>query len=203
MRKDSRLFRIAILVLIISFFTNQHAYSAPQSFSGTEDNIVDISPIKSASIIRFSYSGEGVFTVSPVDGSGKEGLPYQLDIGDASGIYFQEAPKKPIVALAVKGTGEWKIEVDELKNAPMSSSKTGAGSGSSVVKIAKATSGIKRITWAHSGEGVFSVTPIDSKGRAKFPLFLKIGTYNGTVSLPSGTQYFAIKADGDWKYSIK
>ena len=72
-----------------------------------------------------------------------------------------------------------------------------------VINLGKATSGIKRITWSHTGDGVFSVTPIDTKGKPKFPLFLKIGNYSGTVMLPSGTQYFEVKADGPWNYSIK
>ena len=196
-------FRLMIFALILQLPFGSSALAAPQSFTGTEDNIVDISPIKSPSVISFSYSGEGVFSISPVDGTGKEGLPYQLDIGDAEGTYFQETPKKPIVALAIKGTGSWTVSVDSLKSVKVLGSKSGAGSASTVISLGKATSGIKRITWSHSGDGVFSVTPIDSKGKSRFPLFLKIGTYSGTVSLPSGTTYLAIKADGDWKYSIK
>lgn len=176
---------------------------AAQTFSGTEDSIIDITPVKSPSIITFTYSGEGVFSASPVDESGKEGLPYQLQIGDFSGTYFQKTPTKPIVALAVKGTGQWSITVNPLKSAQVMGSKSGSGSGTQVISLGKATSGIKRITWSHSGEGVFAVTPIDGKGKARFPLFLKIGNYTGTVMLPSVTQYFEIKADGAWTYSIK
>ena len=196
-------FKMVIFTLMLQLVFGTSAQAAPQSFTGTEDNIVDISPIKSPSVISFSYSGEGVFSISPVDGTGKEGLPYQLDIGDAEGTYFQETPKKPIVALAVKGSGSWTVTVDSLKSVKVLGSKSGSGSASTVISLGKATTGVKRITWNHNGEGVFSVTPIDSKGRSKFPLFLKIGTYSGTVSLPSGTTYLAIKADGDWKYSIK
>jgi hypothetical protein len=72
-----------------------------------------------------------------------------------------------------------------------------------VVKLLKASSGFKRISFTHDGEGVFSVSPIDAKGKSKFPLFLKIGTYKGTVVLPKGTKYFAIKADGNWSFTIK
>lgn len=202
MKKSSRS-ALLIFVLAAQLLFGTQAIAAPQSFTGTEDDIVDISPIKVPSVITFSYTGEGVFSISPVDGTGKEGLPYQLDIGDAEGTYFQETPKKPIVALAIKGTGSWTVSVDSLKSVKVLGSKTGSGSASTVISLGKATSGVKRITWNHSGDGVFSVTPIDAKGRSKFPLLLKIGTYSGTVSLPSGTNYLAVKADGDWKYSIK
>ncbi len=176
---------------------------AAETLSGTEDNIVDISPIKAPTILTFTYTGEGVFSATPVEENGTEGLPYQLKIGDFSGTYFQKTPSKPIVALAVKGTGEWSVTVNPLKSASLSGPKSGSGSGTNVINLGKASSGIKRITWSHTGEGVFSVTPIDSKGKPRFPLFLKIGNYSGTVMLPSGTQYFEVKADGDWKYSIK
>jgi hypothetical protein len=124
-------------------------------------------------------------------------------IGDFSGTYFQRTPTKPIVAMAVKGAGEWSVTINSLKSASLSSAKSGSGSGTNVINLGKATSGIKRITWSHTGDGVFSVTPIDTKGKPKFPLFLKIGNYSGTVMLPSGTQYFEVKADGPWNYSIK
>ena len=176
---------------------------AAQTVSGTEDNIVDISPIKGPSILTFTYVGEGVFSATPVEENGNEGLPYQLKIGDFSGTYFQRTPTKPIVALAVKGAGEWSVTINSFKSAAMSGAKSGAGTGTNVINLGKPTSGIKRITWSHEGDGVFSVSPIDAKGKPRFPLFLKIGNYSGTVMLPSGTQYFEVKADGDWKYSIK
>lgn len=202
MKIRKRLALLSGVILIISSVVAIPAHAA-QTFSGTEDSIIDITPVKSPSIITFTYSGEGVFSASPVDESGKEGLPYQLQIGDFTGTYFQKTPTKPIVALAVKGTGQWSITVNSLKSAQVMGSKSGSGSGTQVISVGKATSGIKRITWSHSGEGVFAVTPIDGKGKARFPLFLKIGNYSGTVMLPSGTQYFEIKADGAWTYSIK
>ena len=175
----------------------------PQTLSGSVDDIIDISPMKAPSILKFTFDGEGVFSVSPVDSTGKEGLPYQLDIDSFSGTYFQGTPSKPIVALAVKGTGDWTISISPLKSAEKFSPKSGSGNSDNVINLGKPTSGIKRISWTHNGEGVFSVSPIDAKGKSRFPLFLKIGNYKGTVSLPSGTQYLEIKADGDWTYSIK
>lgn len=196
----------AILALVIAFIaggTFPVSAIASQTFSGTEDNIIDITPIKSSSIITFSYTGDGLFSATPMESSGKEGLPYQLKIGDFVGTYFQEAPSKPIVALAIKGSGQWDIVISPLKSAQKSGAKSGMGSGTTVINLGKASTKISRVTWSHEGEGAFIVTPIDAKGKSKFPLFIKIGDYNGTVSLPKGTQYFEIKADGEWKYSIK
>lgn len=179
------------------------ASAAPETFLGNTDDIIDIVPIKAPSIITFTYEGDGVFTASPVDATGKEGLPYTLKIGSFSGTYFQRTPTRPIVALAIKGTGEWTVSIDVLKSAKRVSPKSGSGSFDNVINLGKPTSGIRRITLNHVGEGVFSVTPIDAKGKSRFPLMLKIGDYKGTVSLPSGTQYLEIKAGADWTYSIR
>jgi hypothetical protein len=177
--------------------------NAAETFTGTEDNVIDITPIKAASILTFSYEGDGVFTASPVDSAGTEGLSYSLEIGSFTGSYFQKAPSKPITALSITGEGQWSVKISPLKSAPVLGAKTGSGNGSSVISIGKATTASKRITWKHDGEGVFVVTPISAKGVASFPLFLKIGAYNGTVMMKSGVQYFEVKADGNWSYTIK
>lgn len=202
MKKSNLIGSLLATALIFSLQTNTPAMGN-QTINGTEDNVVDITPIKTASILTFTYSGEGVFSATPVDATGREGMPYQLKIGDFQGTYFQKAPSKPIVALSVQGTGEWSITVAPLKSSQVLSSKSGTGVGPTVVSIGKATSSVKRITWSHDGEGVFSVTPISSKGVPGFPLFLKIGAYTGTVLLKSGVQYFEIQADGNWNYTIK
>ena len=189
--------------IAISFLQAPNAFAAPQTFSGTSDGIIDISPINAPSIISITYEGEGVFSSSPVESTGKEGFSYQANIGSFTGTYFQGKPSKPIVALAIKGEGNWTVSIDALKTAKKFSPKSGAGSFDSVISLGKPTKGIKRITLSHVGEGVFSVTPIDSKGKASFSLLAKIGEYKGTVLLPSGTQYLEIKTGADWTYSIR
>lgn len=201
-KKGKKTLALLLMVITATLAMNPYANAASE-FSGTEDTILDLTPIKSASIMSFTYTGEGVFTASAVSSTGKEELSYMLQIGAFEGSYFQKAPSKPIVALAVKGTGDWTVKVTPLKSAPIMSAKSGTGSGTKVISIGKATSSLKRISWNHDGDGVFVVTPINSKGVASLPLFLKIGPYNGTVLLKSGIQYFEVKADGNWSYSIK
>ena len=189
--------------LVISFLQAPSAFAAPQTFSGTSDAIIDIVPINAPSIITITYEGEGVFSAYPVDVTGKEGFSYQVNIGSFTGTYFQGKPTKAIVALAIKGTGEWTVSIDALKTAKKFSPKSGSGSFDNVINLGKPTAGIKRITLSHTGEGVFSVSPIDAKGKPRFSLIVKIGDYKGTVLLPSGTQYLEIKTGADWTYSIR
>jgi hypothetical protein len=191
-----------IIALVTTMCLSPNA-NAAEEFSGSVDTVLDLTPIKSASIMSFTYDGDGVFTAAAVTSTGKEELSYMLQIGAFQGSYYQKAPSKPIVALSVKGEGDWTVKISPLKSAPVMSAKSGSGTGTQVISIGKATTSLKRITWSHDGEGVFAVTPINAKGVASFPLFLKIGPYNGTVLLQSGAQYFEVKADGKWSYSIK
>lgn len=194
---------LIVVSFLFSLLLPIGANAVGQTYTGNEDSVIDITPIKAPSIIKFSYSGERVFSVTPVDSTGKEGFPIVLKIGEFQGSYFQGAPTKPIVAFTVMGTGEWSIDVLPFKSATLSSAKSGSGSGATVIKFSKASSGFKKISWTHAGERVFSVMPVDAKGKTRFPLLVKIGTYKGTVSLPAGTQYLAITADGNWTYAIK
>lgn len=202
MINKSLIAKIAACSIFATVFLTTTA-NADQTYTGTEDAVIDITPIKSASILTFTYAGEGVFTASAVDTAGKEDLSYMLKFGSFEGSYFQKAPSKAIVAMSIKGEGEWTMKVSPLKSAPVMSAKSGTGSGNTVISIGKASTGLKRITWSHDGEGAFIVTPINAKGVASFPLFLKFGAYNGTVLLKPGAQYFEVKADGNWTYSIK
>ena len=68
-----RLFGAIMLstVLTLSFIPIPGAVAAPQEFSGTTDDIIDITPIKLPSIVTIKYEGEGVFSASPCAASGK------------------------------------------------------------------------------------------------------------------------------------
>ena len=203
MKSKFSFFMVISTLISMLIFPNGVNAAPINSFSGNEDMVVDVGPIKSPVIVRANYSGEGVFTISPIDSSGKEQLSLFLAIGDHQGVHFQKAYSKPIVAYTVKGTGDWTFEIAPISDARVVPTKNVSGSGDDVVKFAKASTGFKRISFTHDGDGVFSVTPLDSKGRSRFPLMLKIGSYNGTVVLPSGTQYLDISANGNWSFSIK
>jgi UDP-N-acetylmuramate-alanine ligase len=174
----------------------------PEIIEAQKRNIPVITRANLLALIMREYKG---ITIAGTHGkTSTTGIvSLMLEIGEFNSTYFQSAPSKKIVAIAVKGTGEWSITIDSYKKATLVGAKSATGVGTTVVNLGKPTSGIKRITWSHTGEGVFSVSPIDAKGRSKFPLFLKIGDYTGTVMLQSGTQYFDIKASGDWKFTIK
>ena len=75
--------------------------------------------------------------------------------------------------------------------------------GNQVIKFSKASIGFRTLVMTHAGEKNFIVYPIDSKGNIGISLINEIGNYRGATVLPSGTQYLAIEADGNWTLSVK
>lgn len=192
-----------ILAAATALVAPASAQAAPQIYTGSGDAVVDITPIKKASILKVSFTGDSAFIVRPIDSTGKEGISLVLEIGPFEGTVFQSAVSKAVVALSVKAEGDWTIEVSPIAAAPVVATKNVSGTGSAVVKWAKPSTGYKKIAFTHDGEGAFVVRPIDAKGKERFSMILNVGAYDGSVLLPSGTQYLKITADGDWTFNVK
>ena len=179
------------------------AQAAPQIYTGSGDAVVDITPIKNASILKVSFTGDSAFVVRPIDSTGKEGISLVLEIGPFEGTVFQSAVSKAVVALSVKAEGDWSIAVSPVATAPVVGTKNVSGTGSAVVQWAKASTGYKKIAFTSDGEGAFVVRPIDAKGKERFSMVLNVGPYTGSVLLPSGTKYLKITSDGNWTFNVK
>ena len=176
---------------------------AKQTFSGVDDDVITIKPFKEAAIIIGQYTGEDNFIVHPVDSAGRQGMSWFNEIADWSGTVYQAPSSKSWAGFAVKAIGEWTITIAPITSAPLVNPKSFADNGTKVVKFNKTSTGLKKMTAKHSGEGNFIVIPINSKGSRSFSGVNEIGQYSGTTLLPSGTLYLAVIADGDWTISIK
>jgi hypothetical protein len=198
-------FGLASLILAVAtaLVAPASAQAAPAIYTGSGDSVVDITPIKSASILKVSFTGDSAFIIRPIDAAGKEGISLVLEIGPFEGTVFQSAVSKAVVALSVKAEGDWTITVSPIASAPVVGTKNVSGTGSAVVKWAKPSIGYKKIAFTHDGEGAFIVRPIDAKGKERLSMILNVGAYDGSVLLPTGTQYLKITADGDWTFNVK
>ena len=192
-----------VLAVAISLVAPATAQAAPQTYTGSGDMVVDITPIKSASILKVTFTGESAFIVRPIDATGKEGVSLVIDIGPFDGTVFQQAVSKAVVALSVKAEGDWTIIISPIATAPVVGTKNVSGTGSAVVKWAKPSTGYKKIAFTSDGDGAFIVRPIDSKGKERISMILNVGAYNGSVLLPTGTQYLKITSNGNWNFSVK
>ena len=192
-----------VLAVATALVAPATAQAAPQTYTGSNDAVIDITPIKSASILKVSFTGDSAFLLAPIDSTGKEGFSLVLSVGAYEGTVFQPAVSKAIVALSVKAEGDWTIVVSPVATAPQVGTKNVSGTGSAVVKWAKPSTGFKKIAFTSDGEGAFMVAPIDSKGKERFSMILNVGAYNGSVLLPTGTKYLKITSDGNWNFSVK
>jgi hypothetical protein len=192
-----------VLAVATALVAPATAQAAPQTYSGSGDAVVDITPIKSASILKVTFTGDSAFIVRPIDATGKEGVSLVIDIGPFDGTVFQQAVSKAVVALSVKAEGDWTIAISPIATAPIVGTKNVSGTGSAVVKWAKPSTGYKKIAFTSDGDGAFIVRPIDSKGKERISMILNVGAYNGSVLLPTGTQYLKITSNGNWNFTVK
>ncbi len=192
-----------VLAVATALVAPATAQAAPQTYTGSGDAVVDITPIKSASILKVTFTGDSAFIVRPIDSTGKEGVSLVIDIGPFDGTVFQQAVSKAVVALSVKAEGDWTIAISPIATAPIVGTKNVSGTGSAVVKWAKPSSGYKKIAFTSDGDGAFIVRPIDSKGKERISMILNVGAYNGSVLLPTGTQYLKITSNGNWNFTVK
>ena len=89
-----------VLAVATALVAPATAQAAPQTYSGSGDAVVDITPIKSASILKVTFTGDSAFIVRPIDATGKEGVSLVIDIGPFDGTVFQQAVSKAVVALS-------------------------------------------------------------------------------------------------------
>lgn len=201
LKKSTIFFSVFFLVLTLL----NPAFAAPktQTFSGSDDEVVTMTPFKDPVLVTATYEGDSNFIVYPVDGSGKRGFSWFNEIDSWSGRIFQIGVTKPWAAFAVETTGNWTITISPLSTAKVINPKSYSGSGADVIKFNKASKGLKKLTVTHDGESNFFVRPISSKGRQGFSLVNEIGEYSGTTLLPNDTLYLAIIGDGNWTISVK
>lgn len=192
-----------VLAVATALVAPATAQAASQTYTGSGDAVVDITPIKSASILKVTFSGDSAFIVRPIDATGKEGISLVIDIGPFDGTVFQQAVSKAVVALSVKAEGDWTIIVSPIASAPIVGTKNVSGTGSAVIKWAKPSTGYKKIAFTSDGDGAFIVRPIDSKGKERISMIINVGAYSGSVLLPTGTQYLKITSNGDWNFTVK
>lgn len=184
---------------------------APQTVSGTGDGVPDLKPIDEPVIITLTHDGQSNFIVKPVGRDGEDSFSWVNEIGPYSGTTFQTMEgflasfdkKNPIIAADVMADGNWSIQIRKLTGAPKKSLKRGAGTGDMVIRFAKPTKGLTRMTLTHAGSSNFIVKPIDNSGDEGFSMVNEIGAYKGTVRVPAGTRYLWVQADGDWNYTTK
>lgn len=209
LNKSSRIrlvFPLAITFLFMVSMVTSHAAPSVLNFSGKYDEVLNFVPIKAPMIATVTSTGGCYFTFHYEYASGYQesfkGLP---DRGTWIGTGFLDAGKDhPIVKMSVEGCGEgWTLKIAPLSSAPIVKTKDIVSAGSKVIKFAKPTKGVKKVTITYFGGGYFKVSPIGTNGTEGNSMASLVGSIDKTVLMPSGTQYLAIISESLWEIKIR
>jgi hypothetical protein len=172
--------------------------SAVTTYRGEGDDLVRIRATTKPGIVKITHNGEGHFAVWALTPSGKEDDLLANQIGAYKGTKaFNTSTSNKTGAFSIKADGAWTLQVLPLSKT-RSWSITSRGTGDDALRLSSTSRGLHRMKIRHTGDGHFAVWTLDANGRLNNLAVNKVGSYSGTVSLPPGTRYATVKADGAW-----
>lgn len=117
--------------------------------------------------------------------------------------YFEFMGEDEIVAIEVTGMGDWTVTLEPLSTAvPWTDPEEPLeGEGSEVYSIDWDASG-EDVAMEHNGDSNFAIWAINLN-EGNFELLVnEIGTYEGSETLPSGSAFLDVSADGRWSLTV-
>ncbi|MEU6411962.1 hypothetical protein [Microbispora sp. NPDC046933] len=174
-----------------------------RAFQGEGDDVVRVSATKLRGIATIKHTGEANFAVWSIEPSGKNSDLLVNHIGDYSGtVVVNIYPWMKSGGFKIEADGAWTLKFAPISYAPLWKPLTVKNVGDKVLKLAQPTKGFHTLRYAHSGESNFAVFAIPVSGSAEL-LVNKIGRVSGKVTIPSGTKYVWVQADGKWTLTRK
>lgn len=169
--------------------------AAPQTFTGTGDEVVTLAPPRDYAVVAFSCPSCSGNVVVKADAD-----LLVNEIGRYSGktLYGMSgaSASTPLDRVQVNAKGSWTLTVGGLGTARQISSPPTDGTGDDVLLI---SSPKDVATLSHAGRGNFAVWAATERGGVDL-VVNEIGRYDGTVMLPAdgGGMLIAVEADGEW-----
>lgn len=209
--------RLKRVTIAVAFFLTGLAWTAParaeatstpapikvRSFHGEGDDVVRVASTKLRGIATIRHTGESNFAVWSIEPSGKNGDLLVNRIGDYSGtVVVNTYPWAKTGGFKVETDGVWTLKFAPISYAPLWKYLTVKNTGDKVMKLAKPTQGFHTLRYAHSGQSNFAVYALPVAGPAEL-LVNKIGRVSGKVTIPAGTRYVSVQADGKWTLTRK
>lgn len=172
--------------------------AAPQTFTGTSDQVVTLSAPRDYAVVSFSCpSCKGNVVVK----SDEDLLVNEIGRYSGKTLYGMSggSSMSPLTRLQVNAKGPWTMTVGGLSTARQVPSPPVSGTGDDVLLI---SSPKDVATLSHTGKSNFVVRAATEQGGTDL-VVNEIGRYNGTVMLPadSGAMLITINADGAWTLS--
>ena len=163
--------------------------------SGTGNGIADLGTIRKPVILDFTFVGAGLLVVAPVFNKGKNSIRWIKGEAPVSGSLFAEKHSSPLIGAKITAPDQWTLRVRPITSAP----KIRSGKTPIVVKLSKQTKRDTIRKFVYRGSGDVVVFPISAKGMSGFPVVNSSGNVKKKITLPRGTKYISIWANGPWK----
>ena len=188
---------LLISIVLLGFSISQGAAHAAvmREVSGTGNGVADLGTIRKSVIVEFSFAGAGPFVAVPVFAKGKNSVPWIESDAPLSGSFFAEKHSSSLIGAKITAPDQWTLRVRPITSAP----KITSGKTPIVVKLSKLTKRDTVRTFVFQGSGDVVVFPISAKGMSGFPVVNSSGSVKKKITLPRGTKYISIWANGPWK----
>lgn len=170
-----------------------------QEFSGSGDSVIDFDiPGDEIAIATITHQGSQNFTVWGVTDAGDQVDLFVNKIGSYQGTRLVNL-SNDVTGMDISADGSWTVTIKPLLDARVAIDGSAEGTGDDVLLIEKLDgSNPARIT--HSGSENFTVW---AYGGSTGLLVNEIGSYEGTVRVPSGTMVIDVAADGAWTFELQ
>ena len=186
---------ISIVLLGLSISQGVAQAVVMREVSGAGNGFADLGTIRKSVIVEFTFAGTGPVVAVPVFARGKTPTPWIESDAPASGSLFAEKHSSSLIGAKITAPDQWTLRVRPITSAP----KITSGKIPIVVKLSKQTERDTIRKFVYRGSGDVVVFPISAKGMSGFPVVHSSGNVKKKITLPRGTKYISIWANGPWK----
>lgn len=172
---------------------------ADRVFQGRGGKVVRLTDLSDREhMVVMTYQGSGGFAVNGLNGSGHIAALLGHGYGKYQGTMLLDAMERP-AAVQVRASGGWKLVIRDARRAPLWTGK-GGGKGSSVLRVEPAwAQPLATAHYTHRGTSNFVIRSYDSQSWDL--LVNEIGRQDGETTIPVGTRFLEIEADGAWSFN--
>ena len=186
---------ISIVLLGLSVSQGVAQATVMREASGVGNAVADLGTIRKSVIVDFTFVGSGPMVAVPVFAKGKSSIGWIEGEAPVSGSLFAEKHSSPLIGAKITAPDQWTLRVRPITSAP----KIMSGKTPIVVKLSKQTKRDTIRKFVYRGSGDVVVFPISAKGMSGFPVVNSRGNVKKKITLPRGTKYISVWANGPWK----
>jgi hypothetical protein len=163
-------------------------------YEGTGNQLVQVSPITTPTIVRITHDGAGDFVVQPQQGGVSAGDAIVDVTGSWSGRHLVGVGGT-VTAFAVTADGSWTVTVEPRSSALTFDAAAGV-SGESPDVVAYEDSAEWPAMVAYDGTGPIVIRAVTVSGAVE--LVSETGPFSGQITVPAGPGFITVDAVGSW-----